>query len=162
MGYTYLSNTKKDQTVRFILDFCELNKQIKRKPCPIPKIQDLLLKVEGFQYATALDLNMGYYHIGLDPESSRLCTIVLYHGETTNTISYPWVYETVRTFPKRKWTSYLQGSTMYEHTLLVVIKGSCEDHLKNLNKVLENTETTGLKINTTKSYFAAQELEYLG
>ena len=60
---------KKDHTVRFISDFRELNKRIKRKPFPIPKIQDLLLKLEGFQYATTLDLNMGYYHIELSPFS---------------------------------------------------------------------------------------------
>ena len=60
---------KKDGTVRFISDFRELNKQIKRQPFPIPKIQDLLLKLEGFQYATSLDLNMGYYHIVLSPMS---------------------------------------------------------------------------------------------
>ena len=63
---------KKDKSVRFISDFRELNKRIKRKPYPIPKIQDLMLKLEGFQYATLLDLNMGYYHIELDPTSSRL------------------------------------------------------------------------------------------
>jgi hypothetical protein len=60
---------KKDLTVRFISDFRELNRQIKRKPFPIPKIQDMLLKLEGFQWATSLDLNMGYYHIRLDPVS---------------------------------------------------------------------------------------------
>ena len=54
---------KKNGTVRFISDFRELNKRIKRKPCPIPKIQDLLLKVEGFKYASSLDLNTSYYHI---------------------------------------------------------------------------------------------------
>jgi hypothetical protein len=36
---------KKDGSVRFISDFRELNKRIKRKPYPIPKIQDLLLKL---------------------------------------------------------------------------------------------------------------------
>jgi len=72
---------KKDQTVRFINDFRELNKRIKRKPFPIPKIQDMLLKLEGFQWATSLDLNMGYYHIKLDPASRTLCTIVLPWGK---------------------------------------------------------------------------------
>ena len=38
---------KKDGSVQFISDFRELNKRIKRKPYPIPKIQDLLLKLEG-------------------------------------------------------------------------------------------------------------------
>ena len=42
---------KKDGTVRFISDFRELNRCIKRKPFPLPKIQDLLMKLEGFQYA---------------------------------------------------------------------------------------------------------------
>ena len=50
---------KKDGTVRFINDFRELNKRIRWKPFPIPKIQDLMMKLEGFQYATILDLNMG-------------------------------------------------------------------------------------------------------
>ena len=50
---------KKNGTVRFISDIRELNKRIKRKPFPIPKIQDLLLKLDGFKYASSLDLNMG-------------------------------------------------------------------------------------------------------
>ena len=40
-------------------------------PFLVPKIQDLLLKLEGFQYATSLDLNMGYYHVCLDAESAK-------------------------------------------------------------------------------------------
>ena len=47
----------------FISDFRELNKRIKREPFPIPKIQDLLLKLKRFKYATSLGLNMEYYHI---------------------------------------------------------------------------------------------------
>jgi hypothetical protein len=47
---------KKDCSVRFISDFQELNKSIKRKPYLIPKIQDLLiLKLEGFRYVTSLE-----------------------------------------------------------------------------------------------------------
>ena len=69
---------KKDGSVHFITDFREFNyKQIKRKPYPIPKIQDLMLKLEGFQYATSLDLDMGYYHIELTPYSKQLCTTIL-------------------------------------------------------------------------------------
>ena len=52
--------SKKNGTVRFISDLRELNKRIKMKPFPIPKIHDWLLKLVGFKYATSLDLNMGY------------------------------------------------------------------------------------------------------
>ena len=54
---------KKNMTVRFISEFREVNKQLKQKLFPIPKISDILQKLQGFQFATALDLNMGYYTI---------------------------------------------------------------------------------------------------
>ena len=40
---------KNNETVRFISDFRELYKKIKRKPFHIPKIQYLLLKLESFK-----------------------------------------------------------------------------------------------------------------
>jgi hypothetical protein len=64
-----------------IADLREVNKVIKRKPFPLPKITNMLPKLEGFMNATSLDLNMGYYHMLLTPFSSRLCTIVLPWGK---------------------------------------------------------------------------------
>ena len=76
-GFPAFTIPKKDGTLRSIAGLRELKKRIKRKPFPIPKIQDMLQKLEGFKYATSLDLNMGYYHIQLSPKSSKYCTIVL-------------------------------------------------------------------------------------
>ena len=39
---------KEDSTVRFISDIRDLNKLILHQPYPMPKIQDLLLILEGF------------------------------------------------------------------------------------------------------------------
>jgi hypothetical protein len=36
----------------------------------------VLQELEGFTFATALDLNMGYYTIRLDPDASKICTII--------------------------------------------------------------------------------------
>ncbi len=66
----------KNSTVCTISDFRELNKRIVRKPYPIPKISMILQELEGFTYATAFDLNMGYYTIKLDPTASEMCTII--------------------------------------------------------------------------------------
>eukprot|EP00804_Cyclotella_cryptica_P004890 CCRYP_004949-RA/>CCRYP_004949-RA protein AED:0.36 eAED:0.67 QI:0/0/0/1/1/1/2/0/493 len=71
---------KKDNTVRVVSDFREVNKCIVRKPFPIPKISTVLQELEGFTYATALDLNMGYYTIRLDPDASKICTIIFPWG----------------------------------------------------------------------------------
>ena len=44
----------------------------------MPKIIELLLKLEGFQYAMSLDLIMGYYYIWLSDNKSKLCTIIIH------------------------------------------------------------------------------------
>jgi hypothetical protein len=36
----------------------------------------MILSMEGFTFASTLDLNMGYYHIKLDVDAQKLCTIV--------------------------------------------------------------------------------------
>ena len=77
MGAPPFTIPKKNGTLRFISDFKELSKRINRKPFPIPKIQDLILKLEGFKYATLIDLKKGYFQIELCPFSRRLYTILL-------------------------------------------------------------------------------------
>ena len=72
---------KKDHTVRTISDFRELNKHIVRKPYPIPKINATLQELEGFTYATTLDLNMGYYTIRLNPTAAKMCAIIFPLGQ---------------------------------------------------------------------------------
>ena len=59
--------TKKEGTVKFITDYLRLNQKLVRNPYPLPRIGKNIQKMEGFQYATALDLNMGYYTIRLSP-----------------------------------------------------------------------------------------------
>ncbi len=71
---------QKDSTVHTLSDFRELNEHIARKPYPIPKISTILQELEGFTYATALDLNMGYYTIRLDPTATKMCTIIFPWG----------------------------------------------------------------------------------
>ena len=43
----------------------------------MPKIIEMLLKLEGFKDAMSLDLNMGYYHIRISKNAINLCTIIL-------------------------------------------------------------------------------------
>ena len=43
----------------------------------MPNINEMLLILDGFQYATPLDLNMGYYHSRLSKNASNLCMIIL-------------------------------------------------------------------------------------
>jgi len=75
-----LIQQKKNKTIRFLTDFLEVNKRLVRKPFPIPKIRTVLQVLEGLTYATALDLNMDHFAIGLDLDESKICTIIFLWG----------------------------------------------------------------------------------
>ncbi len=93
---------KKDHTVHTISDFRELNKFIIRKTYPISKISTTFQELEGFTYATTLDLNMGYYTIRLDPTAAG-CALSYFHGANTCIRDYQWDLPDWLTFSKRKW-----------------------------------------------------------
>jgi len=155
---------KKDGSLRTLADFRELNKRIKRKPFPIPLIQDMLQKLEGFMYATSLDLNMGYYHILLTPNASRLCTIVLPWGKYEY-LRLPMGLCNSPDIFQEKMSELMQGLEFvraYLDDLLVISRGDFDQHLDHLEKVLERVTEAGLKINASKSAFCQTELEYLG
>ena len=77
MGCSIMYNTKERlQCIQFISDFRAVNKQIERKPFPIPKISTVLQELEGLTFATTFGLNMGYYIIRLDQDASRIGTII--------------------------------------------------------------------------------------
>jgi hypothetical protein len=155
---------KKDGTVRFISDFRQLNLRIRRKPYPIPKIQDLLMKLEGFMYATSLDLNMGYYHIELTPNSKALCTIVLPWGKYEYQRLPMGLCNSPDIFQEKmsSLVSDLEYCRAYIDDLLILTAGSWDEHLKHLDTVFQRLNDAGLKVNAKKSFFGKSELEYLG
>jgi hypothetical protein len=69
---------KKNGTIRVVTDLRTLNLNLKHpnQLFPIPNIGDMIHSMEGFTFASAFDLNMGYYHNKLDADAQHSCTIV--------------------------------------------------------------------------------------
>jgi Reverse transcriptase (RNA-dependent DNA polymerase) len=155
---------KKDGSVCFISDFRELNKRSKRKLYHIPKIQNLLMQLEGFQYASSLDLNLSYYHIELSPDAKKLCTKVLPFGKFEYQRLPMGLCNSPDIFQEKMFNLMmdLEYVRAYIDDLLVTTKGSFEDQVQKLERVLNRLEDAGLNVNATKSFFAREGLEYLG
>jgi hypothetical protein len=100
-GSPMFTLVKPDNFLRSLADLRKLNKRIKRKPIPLPKINNLLQKLEGFHLATSLDLNMGFYHIQLTSEASKLFAVVL-PWEKYEYLRLPVGYVIVQTFFRKK------------------------------------------------------------
>jgi hypothetical protein len=132
----------------------------------------MIRSIEVFTFASALDLNMGYYHIKLDhdADAQKVCTIV-----------FPWhigkyKYKRLPMGIKIAWflvffkTSCLCLSkiwnmlrlTFYLDDLLMLANSSFKDHLLKLEMVLERLSIAGMSVNISKSKFFAEQIEYLG
>jgi hypothetical protein len=163
-GFPCFVIPKKDGTVRFINDFRELNKRIVRKPYPIPKIADMLQKIQKFRYATSLDLNMGFYHIELSPETKKMCTIVLPWGKYEMQRLPMGLSNSPDVFQEKMGNlmADLEYVLSYIDDLCIQSGDTFEDHLEKVDVVLGRCAAAGLKVNARKSKFGAEQVEYLG
>jgi hypothetical protein len=140
---------KKDRTLRFLSNFGEVIKRLVRKPFPIPKISTVLQELEGFTFAMALDLNMGYYTIRMDPDASRICTNIFLWGKYSYKRLQIGIAGSPGIFQSKM--SELMEDLEYVQTcldnLLCISRSSLEDHLKKLKEELRHLCNAGLKVN---------------
>jgi hypothetical protein len=127
----------------------------------------VLQEIEGFSFATALDLNMGYYTIRLDPNAFKICTIIFLWGKYSHKrfkrlpmgiAGSPDIFQGKMS----ELMETLEYVRAYLDDLLCISKLSLEDHLEKLEEVLRRLCNAGLKVNAAKLTFCALEIEYLG
>ena len=120
--------------------------------------------MEGFKWATALDLNMGYYTIRLDPDLSKICTIILPWGKCAylrlpmGIAGSPDIFQEKMSVLMAK----LELVRTYLDDILCITKSTFEDHLAKLRQVFIKLREAGLKVNAPKCKFFATETKYLG
>jgi hypothetical protein len=138
---------KKKGKIRVVTDLRKLKVLLKRHPFPIPNIgkADMIRSMEGFTFASALDLNMGYYPIKLDADSQKLCTIVFpWH---MGKYKYKCLPMGIKIAPdvSQKVMSKLVQDVEYVKTylddLLILTNSSFKDHLLKLEMVLARLST---------------------
>ena len=122
------------------------------------------MKLEGFRYATSLDLTMGYYHITLCPKSRKLCTIVLPWGKFEYQKLPMGLCNSPDIFQEKMNELFhdLEYVRAYIDDLLIISNSSFQDHLNKVKIFLNKLKAAGFKINAEKSKFARDSLEYLG
>jgi hypothetical protein len=124
----------------------------------------VLQEIEGFSYATTLDLNMGYYNIRLDPDASKICTVIFPWGKYSYKRLPMGIAGSPDIFQKKmlELMDSLEFVRVYLDDLLCVSKLSLEDHLDKLEVVLWQLCDAELKVNGAKWTFCALEIECLG
>ena len=139
---------KKTGDVRVLNGFCVLNRYIKRKPYLLPKISDLLQKLEGITWATTLDLSMGNYHIVLDKASIYLCTIIVPWGKhwyCRLPMGLSGSHDIVQAIINNIMGN-LPTVRVYLDDILITTAGSYADHLTHVELVLQRLANVALPL----------------
>ena len=139
-------------SLRIMLDFKDQT-MTWDDPFLIPQIQDLLLKLEGFQHAMSLDLNLGYYHIELIPFSKWLCPIITPWGKYEYQCLPMGLCNSPNILSEHMFELFsdLEYVWAYIDDLLVTSCSPFKKHLEHLEKVLSWLNDMGLNGRTDKT-----------
>lgn len=156
---------KKDGSWRFCVDYRGLNDITIKDVYPLPRINDILGKLEGAEYFSIMDLQSGYHQLPLRKEDREKTAFItadgLYHfkvlpfGLTNGPSSFQRAMDVI--LGGLRWTSclvYLDDVVVYAPTF--------KTHLHRLQLVLSCLAKAGLKLKATKCQFAMTTLKVLG
>ena len=98
----------------------------------------VLQELEGSTFATALDLNMGYYTIRLDPDASKICTIIFPWGKYSDERLPMGVADPPDIFQGKmsELMMALEYVKTYLDDLLIISMSTLKDRLEKLKVVL--------------------------
>jgi len=154
----------KDGKNRWISDFRGLNRALRRKVYPLPRIKDIIQRRPGYSFLTKFDISMQYYTFVLNNASADLCTIAT-----------PFGLYRYRRLPMGISQSPDIAQQVMEDTLrdlmddlevyidnIACFSNSWDHHLILLEKVLSRLQDSGFTINPRKCEWAVQETDFLG
>ena len=67
---------KKDNTIRFCVDFRALNSETILDPRPMPRMDEVLHRVSNAKYVSKIDMTKGYWQVPLDEDAKRKSAFV--------------------------------------------------------------------------------------
>ncbi|GFX50886.1 hypothetical protein TNCV_2732371 [Trichonephila clavipes] len=151
---------KKDGSWRFCVDYRKLNSVTKKDVYPLPRIDDTLDCLKGAKFFSSMDLRSGYWQIEIDEADREKTAFITPEGLYEFKVMPFGLCNAPATFERMmdnllrhfKWTMclcYLDDIIVFSETF--------EDHLIRLRLVLKCLQEAGLKLNSKKCLFAAQE-----
>ena len=170
---------KRDQTIKLALDSKTLNKAIHKNKYQMPNIETLMdsisqiitsykTKTAEQIYFSTIDLKYPYSQLNLHPETANHCNFNIISGDMTGTYRFKTGFYGLTDMPAefQKAMDYaligLKNTFCFLDNILIVSKGSEDDHFQLVLNCLKKLDADNLRINLPKCHFAKQQFSWLG
>ncbi|GBG63564.1 hypothetical protein CBR_g38630 [Chara braunii] len=164
-GSPVLFVPKKGGTLRMCIDYRGLNPIIVKNVEPLPRIDDLLDRVQGCRYSNKIDLKSGYHQIAIRPEDQHKTAFQTRYGLYEFVVMPFGLCNAPGTFQhamNRIFHDYLDKFVIVYLSDILIFSRTVEEHVAHLDKVLSLLRQHQFKINREKCEFGCTRILYLG
>ena len=156
---------KKDGSLRFCVDFRQLNTATVKHAHPLRRVDDLDA-LHGARWFSTLDLKSGYWQMPITESDKAKTAFRTSGGRLYEFNQVPFgLCNAPATFP-RLMDRVLAGlhweTCLFYLDDIIVFSSPWEEHLARLRRVFEQFRHANLKLGADKCTFAAKEVSYLG
>ena len=156
---------KKDNSVRFCVDYRRLNEITRKDSYPLPRIDDSLDALGGSKWFSTLDLASGYWQVKMHPEDAEKTAFATPQGLFEFTVMPFGLVNAPATFERlmEVTLSGLHWQTCLIYLDDIIVFGvDFDEHFDRLTEVLERIKGAGLKLSPKKCQLFQRKVEFLG
>ena len=157
---------KKNNTWRMCIDFRRINEHSIRDAYPMPQINSILSRLQEAQYVSAIDLKNGYWQVPINVESRQYTAFVVPGRGLYQWRVMPFgLHSAPATFQRlldQVVTCECDAFSVAYLDDIIIFSKDFESHLEHIRVVLRRLQEANLRINTEKSIFCKEEIQYLG
>lgn len=154
---------KRNNSIRLVVDYQELNKKTIKMPYPIPAVRDLLIDFKQAKVFSTIDLSMGYYQIKMEEKSKKFTSFIINNQQYEfNRLPFglknaPMTFQ----MSMNKIFANLRFVKIYLDDIIIFSK-SIEEHEKHLETVFKIIKENNISVNFDKSEFCKGKITFLG
>ena len=164
-GAPVLFKRKKDGSLRLCIDYRGLNRATIKNRYEIPRLDDLIDRIQDAKIFSKIDLRSGYYQIRVREEDifkTGFCTRYGHYEYTVMPFGLTNAPATFNCLMNNIYREYLDKFVLVFFDDILVFSNHIEDHVKHLRIVFHLLRTSVLFAKKSKCEFFREKLEYLG
>ncbi|GBG72153.1 hypothetical protein CBR_g11086 [Chara braunii] len=164
-GSPVLFVPKKGRTLRMCIDYRGLNAITIKNRESLPRIDDLLDRVQGCRYFSKIDLKSGYHQIAIRPGDQHKTALQTRYSLYEFVVMPSGLCNALGTFQhtmNRIFPDYLDKFVIVYLDDILIFGRTVEEHVAHLDKVFSLLRQHKFKINGEKCEFGRTRILYLG